>query len=257
MLLMQVTRLLEARDFWQAVKLLEHIPADFRPHISLTGPAYVAILIGRFEEALPHVREAVRIDPLDRLTSWGYRDLLDCIGRLDEAELENERSKDLAGDRGFIELCAFLRLKGRATPERIEAQYRTFLAARMDDMRVLFFDNLALHLREPEAARASIREAMADPHFDARARLIWLALFAGWFDATDEAIEALQRAFAGPTIFVVLVRYIWLPVLRDARRDPRFKDILRDMGLYEYWRKSGNWGDFVRPLGDDDFEVFG
>jgi hypothetical protein len=25
---------------------------------------------------------------------------------------------------------------------------------------------------------------------------------------------------------------------------------------YDYWRASGEWGDFARPLGDDDFECW-
>jgi hypothetical protein len=49
---------------------------------------------------------------------------------------------------------------------------------------------------------------------------------------------------------------MWFPEAAEARKDPRFKDIVRDIGLYDYWRKSGKWGDFARPLGDDDFDVF-
>ena len=40
-----------------------------------------------------------------------------------------------------------------------------------------------------------------------------------------------------------------------ARLSDRY-EIVRELGLYDYWRKSGKWGDFVRPRGDDDFEVF-
>jgi hypothetical protein len=28
---------------------------------------------------------------------------------------------------------------------------------------------------------------------------------------------------------------------------------VRDLGLVAYWRASGNWGEFCRPLGEDDF----
>jgi hypothetical protein len=30
---------------------------------------------------------------------------------------------------------------------------------------------------------------------------------------------------------------------------------LRDLGLVDYWRTSGNWGEFARPVGTEDFEV--
>ena len=48
---------------------------------------------------------------------------------------------------------------------------------------------------------------------------------------------------------------MWYPETTEARKDPRFKEIVRDLGLSDYWRKSGKWGDFARPLGDDDFEI--
>lgn len=38
------------------------------------------------------------------------------------------------------------------------------------------------------------------------------------------------------------------------RADSRFKDILRDLGLVDYWRSTGNWGDFCKPVGAEDFE---
>ncbi|MXO57953.1 hypothetical protein GRI89_00120 [Altererythrobacter salegens] len=37
--------------------------------------------------------------------------------------------------------------------------------------------------------------------------------------------------------------------------DPRFRQILIDVGLIDHWRKTGHWGDFVRPMGDDEFEI--
>ena len=43
-------------------------------------------------------------------------------------------------------------------------------------------------------------------------------------------------------------------MLSDVRRLPGFKDLARKLGLVDYWRKSGTWGDFCRPVGDEDFE---
>jgi hypothetical protein len=56
-----------------------------------------------------------------------------------------------------------------------------------------------------------------------------------------------------------------LPYIRaNLRDDPlslqrsqeAFEDLVRDLGLVEYWRATGEWGDFCRPLGTEDFECF-
>ena len=47
---------------------------------------------------------------------------------------------------------------------------------------------------------------------------------------------------------------IWRPGLREARKLPGFKDLVREIGLVDYWRATGNWGDFCRPIGEEDFE---
>jgi hypothetical protein len=36
---------------------------------------------------------------------------------------------------------------------------------------------------------------------------------------------------------------------------PGFKDFLRQLGLVDYWRTTGNWSDFCRPVGEADFKV--
>jgi TolB-like protein len=47
---------------------------------------------------------------------------------------------------------------------------------------------------------------------------------------------------------------IWVVGDGRSRADPGFKDLLRDLGIANYFRASGKWGDFCSPVGADDFE---
>ncbi|MEO8307036.1 MAG: hypothetical protein ABI616_03225 [Pseudomonadota bacterium] len=46
---------------------------------------------------------------------------------------------------------------------------------------------------------------------------------------------------------------IWRPVMAEVRKQPGFKDLVRKLGLVEYWLQFG-WGEHYKPLGDSDFE---
>jgi hypothetical protein len=43
------------------------------------------------------------------------------------------------------------------------------------------------------------------------------------------------------------------PVYRDMRKLPRFKELVRQIGLVDYWKQYG-WPDVCRPFGENDFE---
>ena len=46
--------------------------------------------------------------------------------------------------------------------------------------------------------------------------------------------------------------------MKKLLADLRQRNVFRVAGVYaiavEYWRESGNWGDYCRPVGADDFE---
>jgi tetratricopeptide (TPR) repeat protein len=47
--------------------------------------------------------------------------------------------------------------------------------------------------------------------------------------------------------------YWWLPYPLDFRNSPHRKRLIRDIGIYDYWRKHG-FPPQCRPLGNNDFE---
>ena len=106
---------------------------------------------------------------------------------------------------------------------------------------------------QPAAALGLLRHAFDDPANQDGTRMMFLAWYAARFGDDELAVAALRRGFleyAGsyPTA-------IWFPCLSRTRRTPAFKAFAHDFGLDRYWRASGNWGDFARPVGDDDFEI--
>jgi hypothetical protein len=104
-----------------------------------------------------------------------------------------------------------------------------------------------------EAARLAIRRAFDDPANQDPTRIGAIARWADRFGNRDLALAALRRdnvEMGGTTL-----HELWQPFETGLRTDPRFKQLIRDLGIYDYWRASGNWGDFARPKGDDDFEM--
>jgi hypothetical protein len=45
---------------------------------------------------------------------------------------------------------------------------------------------------------------------------------------------------------------LWHPSYAAVRKMERFKGVVREVGLVDYWRERG-WPEFCRPVGADDF----
>ena len=65
----------------------------------------------------------------------------------------------------------------------------------------------------------------------------------------DPALAMNALRAIGPTTQNLFA--VWRPALRDVRRLPQFRTFVRDVGLLEYWKETGHWGEFCR-LNDDE-----
>jgi hypothetical protein len=81
-----------------------------------------------------------------------------------------------------------------------------------------------------------------------------IANWGSWFGDTTLTLEAFRQLARLEVPLWSWGFVMWRPVHRQARRTDAFKDLLASMGLVDYWRSTGNWGDFCRPVGDGDFE---
>jgi len=75
-----------------------------------------------------------------------------------------------------------------------------------------------------------------------------LSFVYAYVGAPDRAMENYARM-----IEVQVDDSVWLPELAPLRKTERFKALVRQFGLVDYWRARG-WPDLCRPVGTDDFE---
>jgi hypothetical protein len=111
-------------------------------------------------------------------------------------------------------------------------------------------------LNDPEGALAELRRMLDDPAFASPFTRNIIAIWAVYFGDLQLAFTLLREFLLSPSSRN-LAFLVWRAIYRDVRRLPAFKDLLCELGLVDYWRQTGKWGDFVRPVGDDDFEVIG
>jgi adenylate cyclase len=208
--------------------------------------------VGRSAEAVSILEAARNVDPLSPMTTILLQQQLDLIGRPGAAQAEYERTMDLpGGGREIAEHEAVIRLWPSGNVAAIRAQAQRFLSAQGVPMQVLrpvyeVFD-------QPQAALELVRGAFDDPTYQDPTRLAILGWYAAHFGDSALALAAMRRAFVDKRGFAV--HALWYPVMGAARKSTDFKQLVRDIGLYDYWRASGRWGDFVRASGDNDFEV--
>ncbi len=136
--------------------------------------------------------------------------------------------------------------------EATRAQFRRYLDSRVYPMQVS--DEVAALLDDPAAARAALRRAYDDPQYQNSTHMMILSWYAAKLGDVELAMGATRRCYIDMN--GQHSKPIWFPLMKQVRRTPAFKQLVRDLGLYDYWRASGQWGDFARPVGADDFEIY-
>jgi tetratricopeptide (TPR) repeat protein len=202
--------------------------------------AYSAFLlrVGRIQDAIPLLERVRSLLPYSsspaRLLAGAYVD----VGRFEEGMAEAERAFENEGferwdiETGIVSALAadnrehLLKWLTRADQFLPESGY--------------FVTAMTESLDDSEAALTRLREMQQQSEMYDYYIISWAA----WHGDADLALDALRSA---PSPFM-----FWNRLMQDVRKLEGFKNLLREVGLVDYYREYG-WNDFCRPVGDDDF----
>lgn len=272
------TPLEDSRAFVQAtLEKAEHaarraIELDPRHDGGYAALAFVEATRGHWKEAEDLFGQAFAIDPNNPEALYRYAQVLSHMGRLGES---------LQAYQQLLELEPFVPIYRFATGHSLYVNGRNqasiaMLDATSDDSPARFYRNyyramsyaavgrhadsadalLALRGEQqttPESLEVAARLIRAPVHEETPASLPALGdlsfvyLYVGASERRLDANERQQRIGNAGSL-----QTIWAPPEAAIRKTERFKTLMREFGLVDYWRERG-WPDLCQPAGDDDF----
>lgn len=117
---------------------------------------------------------------------------------------------------------------------------------------VELYGPLVEYLDSPERALGHLETLLTNSDLRWPSKYHDIGLLAAFFGDPELALEALSREVPYTSIRYVT---LWYPIMSEVRRQSRFKTLVEQLNLVDYWRKHG-WADSCRPLGAEDFECF-
>jgi serine/threonine protein kinase/tetratricopeptide (TPR) repeat protein len=215
----------------------------------------VIFAVGRIDETIALVERVIRVEPLVMFPSRDQQWNLTSGRRYQEATSEYRRSRDFEGSHTMPEYVAFLRTLalGPSDDGDLRAAYQRYRQNIKSPGRDVFYGELDAVLDDRDALRVFIRKVIDE-------RRSGFENAYGVADAVGESEAALAalRAYLEQRANQDFARYweLWTTPYSNVRTLPGFRALLRDAGIVDYWRQSGQWGDFCKPTGPgpDDFE---
>jgi predicted Zn-dependent protease len=206
--------------------------------------------VGRVREALPHAEQAVRLNPTRVMGYYLYGSLLLNQGRQEEAKRELQRGEAVlnGGQGGFLPVLgwklAYAENGRQGWGERLLAE----IGPDSSNATAQWNRRYAgwLIAQDPQQALEELRSYAMDPALPSliQASLASVAAMLGDLNLAEEYVSRFGMLDA------------WDSRHSELRKREGFKAWVRSNGLLDYWRASGNWSDFCRPLPENDFECF-
>lgn len=235
----------------QAEKLLASVK-DLPPGLSADGYTLYAVFamgVGRPKEAIEVLERVRQVEPLSTFPPLLLQICYESLGDYDAAEAEYQRSLAMSDNTEILRGTSIVRAMVRRDSVALRKASAETAAPPAEVNH-----EMVLHLDDPQAGIAELRRMLHDPRFSPSiVRSVVIAQWAAYFGDPALSLEALRTMPRfGPTGSVLFS--LWRPIEKETRRLPGFKDYVRQLGLVDYWRTTGKWGEFCKPVGANDFE---
>ena len=216
---------------------LTNEPIDYSDY----GLTFYYIVVGRLKKCTEFLDEARKNDPFDKNLYATYILSLGFKRNIEGAEKEYQLGKDMFGDEWPYgdQVITLIRLSYGNTLSATEIVYSSKI-----------FDSMKGYLDSPEKGLAELHKFYSEKNKLSEKDITDISVWAAYFGDPELAMDAIET---GMKTNAMGFFKIWLPVMQDVRKLPRFKKLVLDTGLIDYWKEFG-WPDFYcRPAGDDDF----
>jgi adenylate cyclase len=222
--------------------------SDYRKILELTNESgsfkggIFYLSVGYINKANELFEQARQSDPLNQTLRGFYLCSFGFLGDMPRAEKEYERGRALFSDQwdwGDLAIT-WLRLGTGNVVTRDQIMYS-------DDPAC---DAVKEHLDSPKEALIELHKIYSNYDNPEPSKYADMSVWAAYAGDAEFAMEAMEKHFS---IDYSRISFIWFPIMREVRKTPRFKELIKEIGLFDYWQQYG-WPDLCRPVGDDDFE---
>lgn len=196
--------------------------------------------VGYFKKAQELLRKTLQSDPLHPIVRGHYMLNLAFLGDMKRAENEYEHGMAL--------------FEGQWTQGD---NYITHLRLGSGDVvysDIVFpsevYNSAKEHLDSPKEGLSELHRIYMSGDNLSSEDFVQIAICAAYFGDNEFALTAMEKALGIQTSGAF---FFWLPVFKEVRQLPRFKEFVREIGLVDYWNVYV-WPGICRQLDNGDFE---
>jgi tetratricopeptide (TPR) repeat protein len=218
---------------------------------ALTALGVVELFVGNVEQAQKTYEEVDRVDPLFGGGQLTF--LLVAFARGDDEGIAKYGSK-LRATKGLYGLLALIFLATQAQEQGDHATAEKILrslaaSARRPSLAEPMVAALKSRAARSKAADLLKAEADRDPTFDPMSIYVLIGAYDQFLDAANtQVLAGSDDPRVGRMMF-----FVWHVVAKGQGSNPKLKELFRNLGLVDFWKKHG-WPDRCRAKGEDDFE---